>query len=242
MPPQTLDEAFSEICVMDAPLNERLAAYSAKLRELEFPWTEAYDDLVARLYAGEVGTTAPAVGDAMPAFNLPSRSGELVSLEDLTGTGPVVVSFNRGHWCPFCKIELKTIAAHHGDIAAHGARVVSIVPELQKFADEIRIETQEKLMILTDVDNGYALSLGLVMWVGENIKALMQGHGYQLETEQGNDGWFLPVPATFVVGKDGRIVARFVDPDFRKRMNIEDILSALNIANRVGDVKSGIHV
>ncbi len=233
MPPQTLDEAFSDICVMDAPLNARLAAYSAKLRELDFPWTEAYDDLVAKLYAGEVGTTAPAVGDAMPPFNLPSKSGAIVSLEDLTRKGPVVISFNRGHWCPFCKIELKTIAAHHRDIADHGAEVVSIVPERQKFADELRVETSDKLIILTDIDNGYALSLGLVMWIGEKVKAMMQGHGYHINAEQGNDGWFLPVPATFVVGNDGRIVARFVDPDFRKRMDIEDILAALQVAKKV---------
>ena len=105
---QTLAAAFADICMMDAPLNARLAAYADKLRELNFPFAEAYDDLVARLYAGEVGCGAPAVGERMPAFILPARTGTLVSLDELTSKGPVVLSFNRGHWCPFCKIELST--------------------------------------------------------------------------------------------------------------------------------------
>lgn len=226
----TLAEAFEDICVMDAPLNARLEAYAAKLKELNFPFSEAYDSLVARLMAGEVGAAAPAVGEVMPPFILPAQSGRLVSLDDLCGKGPVVISFNRGHWCPFCKIELKTIAAYHEEIAAFGGEVVSIMPDRQKFVGRLRSGDLEALHILTDIDNGYALSLGLVMWLGERLKDLMQGRGHHLETYQGNDGWFVPLPATFVVGSGGRVVARFVDPDFRKRMDIDDIIAALKSA------------
>ncbi|HKZ97912.1 MAG TPA: peroxiredoxin-like family protein [Hyphomicrobiaceae bacterium] len=228
----TLAEAFEEICVMDAPLNERLAAYAERLKELGFPFSEAYDALVAKLIAGEIGTRAPVAGEAMPLFILPAKSGTLVALDELTAKGPVVISFNRGHWCPFCKIELKTIAAHHNEIAAHGAEVVSIMPDRQKFVGRLRADTLENLRILTDIDNGYALSLGLVMWLGERLRELMRGRGYHLETFHGNDGWFVPLPATFVVGSNGRVIARFVDPDFRKRMEIEDILAALRLDKR----------
>lgn len=225
--PQTLAEAFRDICMMDAPLNARLEAYAAKLRELNFPFSEAYDDLVARLYAGEVGRSAPAVGDHLPNFILPARSGKLLSLDELTSKGSVVVSFNRGHWCPFCKIELTTIASYHDQLARAGAQAVSIMPDRQQFVGNLDALTNGAIPILTDIDNGYALSLGLVMWVGENLKAMMKGHGYQLDAYHGSDGWFLPVPATFVVGRDQMIRARFVDPDFRKRMEIDEILAAL---------------
>ena len=224
---KTLSEAFEEICVMDGPLNVRLASYADKLRELNFPFAEAYDDLVARLYAGEVGREAPEVGETMPSFILPSKAGAAVSLEELVVLGPLVISFNRGHWCPFCKIQLRTIASYHEQLATHGARVVSIMPDRQQFLDDIRQATDHTFDILTDIDNGYALSLGLVMWLGEPIKELMRGRGYHLDAYHGSDGWFVPVPATFVVGRDQRIIARFVDPDFRKRMEIEDIIGAL---------------
>jgi peroxiredoxin len=227
----TLAEAFDEICMMDGPLNARLAAYAAKLRELNFPFAEAYDDLVSRLYAGEVGSEAPKVGEMMPPFILPSRDGATVSLEELIADGPLVISFNRGHWCPFCKIYLRGIASFHEQIAAHGARVVSIMPDRQQFLDETRVATAGSLDILTDVDNGYALSLGLVMWLGDTLKELMKGRGYHLDTFHGSDGWLVPVPATFVVGRDQRVAARFVDPDFRKRAEIQDIIAALQTAN-----------
>jgi peroxiredoxin len=81
--------------------------------------------------------------------------------------------------------------------------------------------------VLTDLDLAYAFSLGLVFWVGDKIKAAYRQFGIDLERFQGHGGWLLPIPATIVVGKDGRIKARFVDPDFRHRMAIEDILAAL---------------
>lgn len=223
----TLAEAFEAICVMDAPLNARLAAYSDKLRQLNFPFAEAYDSLVARLLAGEVGATAPAIGDVMPPFILPSKAGHLVSLDELTAGGPVVISFNRGHWCSFCRIHLRTVAAYHDEIAALGAEVVSIMPDRQQFAGRIREETLGRLHILSDIDNSYALSLGLVMWLGDRLRELMQGRGVHLETFHGGDGWFVPLPATFIVGRDGRVAGRYVDPDFRQRMEIDAILAAL---------------
>ena len=226
----SLAEAFEAICVMDAPLNARLAAYAEKLRELNFPFAEAYDELVGRLIVGEIGTAAPKVGDAMPPFVLPGRGGQLVGLEDLLEKGPVVVSFNRGHWCPFCKIELRTIAQHHAEISAFGGQVVSIIPDRQQFADQFVQNNGKELVILTDVDNGYSLSLGLVLWLGDRLKTLMKGRGQQMETYQGNDGWFVPLPATFVVGMNGKVAARHVDPEFRNRMEIDEILAALQSA------------
>ncbi|MDX2308798.1 MAG: peroxiredoxin-like family protein [Hyphomicrobium sp.] len=211
----------------DAPLNQRLAVYATRLRELNFPFAEAYDDLVARLMSGQIGEVAPRPGDLMPPFILPDLKGRLVALDELTRRGPVVVSFNRGHWCPFCKIELRTLAAHHEDFLRYGASVVSILPDRQTFADKLSRETLGRLIILSDVDSGYSLTLALVMWLGDNLKSMMQGRGVHLDAIQGNDGWFVPLPATFVIGRDGRVISRHVDPDFRTRMDVEDIIAAL---------------
>jgi peroxiredoxin len=81
--------------------------------------------------------------------------------------------------------------------------------------------------VLTDLDLGYALSLGLASWVGEKIMGMYKAFGIDLAQFQGNGGWFLPIPATLVVGRDGRVKARFVDPDFRHRLRMEDILRAV---------------
>ena len=96
----------------------------------------------------------------------------------------------------------------------------------------LRTDTQGKLLILTDTDNGYALSLGLVVWLGDRLKDLMQGRGVHLDEIQGNDGWFLPLPATFVVDSGGTVVLRHVDPDFRLRMEVNEIVEALRRAQR----------
>jgi peroxiredoxin len=82
---------------------------------------------------------------------------------------------------------------------------------------------------LTDLDNGYALSLNLAIWLGPEIRGLLSPT-YDMPGFHGNDGWMLPIPATFVVGRDGLVKRRFVDPDFRRRMAIDDLVAALKSA------------
>ena len=102
------------------------------------------------------------------------------------------------------------------------------MPETQKYTGQFKAEFGAPFPVLTDLDNGYALSLNLAIWLGTEIQQLLS---YQdLSSFHGNDGWVLPIPATFVVGRDGLVKARFVDPDFRKRMEIDDLIAALKSA------------
>jgi len=221
-----LSEVLWAICAVDAPLAAKLAAYSDALRERNSPFVDAYDRIVMRLRSGEAG------GEAMPPFMLPDGDGCMVGLDELVGEGPLVVSFNRGHWCPFCKIELSSLAGAAQELAKLDAKVVSIMPDRQSFVGPLAGELRGKVSFLSDIDNAYALSLGLAMWVGEPVRALMSGIGWRLDAFQGNDAWLLPLPATFVVGSDGVILARFVDANFRERMEIADILEALRSFRR----------
>ena len=222
-----LSEALASICDMEAPLGAKLSAYANALRERNSPFVDAYDKIVARLRSGDAGATAPKVGEAMPAFMLPDGEGRMVGLEEFRAGGKLVVSFNRGHWCPFCRIELRSLAESAQELSKLDAKVVSIMPDRQSFIGPLAGELRGKITFLSDIDNAYALSLGLAMWVGEPARALMAGMGWRLDTFQGNDAWLLPLPATFVVDEGGMILARFVDANFRERMEIADIVAAL---------------
>jgi peroxiredoxin len=113
-------------------------------------------------------------------------------------------------------------------VSREGAQIIGIVPERQEYAVEFKNDGQATFPILTDMDNGYAMSLNLAVWVGEELRQFMRDQlGNDIPRFQGNDSWILPIPATFVVGRDGIVAARFVDPDYRKRMAIDDLVAAL---------------
>lgn len=105
------------------------------------------------------------------------------------------------------------------------------MPETQPYAEKFKADADAPFPVLTDLDNGYALSLNLAIWLGAEIQGLLS---QDLSNFHGNDGWVLPIPATFVIGRDGLVKARFVDPDFRKRMEIDDLLAALKSASEQG--------
>jgi peroxiredoxin len=224
----SLQETFERCREMDASLAERLAIMADALRKRWPMGTEAVDRLVRRLQQSGVGQEAPKLGDMMPPFLLPDETGSLVSLEELLPRGPVALTFHRGHWCPYCRININALAHAHGEIAPEGGQIVAIIPEREQFALELKSDAQADFPVLVDMDNAYAMSLGVAFWMGDELKQIMlENPDWDISSFQGNDSWMLPVPATFVVDRDGIITARFVDPDFRRRMSIEELLAAL---------------
>jgi len=163
----------------------------------------------------------------MPDFLLPDHDGRLVSLDELLAKGPTAVMFHRGHWCPYCRINVGALVRARQQISQHGGQLVIITPETQQYAQMFKLQTSAPFPVLTDVDNGYALSLNLAIWLGPELRDLLEQLGRPLSNYHGNDAWMLPIPATFVVAQDGRIKARFVDPDFRRRMDIDQLVAAL---------------
>jgi peroxiredoxin len=222
----TLDEAFRYCRDMDASLNERLEAFSEATRYLIPGYQEAVDRMVSRFKAYDAGHAAPKPGEKMPPFAMPDEAGRLVTLDALLGDGPLAMTFHRGHWCPYCRINTRALAEAEERIAADGAHLAAIMPDRERFAAAFKAEGEVHYPVLTDIDNGYALSLNLAIFVGDELRTLMQDR-HDLPSFQGNSAWMLPIPATFVVGRDGRIKARFVDPDYRRRMAIDELLAAL---------------
>ena len=213
---------------MDGTLGERLQAYAAAGRDVFPAYSEAVDRLVARVHENGGGENAPRPGEAMPPFLLPDETGRLVGLPSLISQGPVIVMFYRGHWCPYCRLNVNAVIRARDEIAALGGQIVAIMPETQKYSERFKSESGAPFPVLTDLDNGYALSLNLAIWLGTEIQQLLSY--LDLSDFHGNDGWMLPIPATFVIGRDGLVKARFVDPDFRRRMEIDDLLAAVRQA------------
>jgi peroxiredoxin len=215
--PGTAAEAFALAAAKQGSLKNRLDTYSSYSRQLGPQVNAAYDELIERLHP--LKNWGPAPGSLLLDFDLPDQEGRLVSLSSLLEKGPLVLSFNRGHWCPWCRLELRAIAEIYGEVERLGAQVASIIPETAAYSSKLARDHQLPFKVLTDLDLGYTLSMGLYRQVGIDL-ALFHN----------NEGWFLPIPATFIIGSGGIVVAKMADPDFRKRMEPETILAALQKA------------
>jgi peroxiredoxin len=225
-----VEDCFVRCRSLEVPLADRLQALANELRRLGPQFQAVVDAFVSRLAENHAGAAAPKVGEPMPAFLLPDEKGRLVRLDDFLGEGPVALAFNRGYWCPYCRINVDALARAQEEIAAEHRQIAAIVPDRQRFAVWLKSDTKAPFPVLTDMDNGYAMTLGLAIYVGDELKRMMVSSGWNPAVSQGTDDWMLPIPATFIVGTDGIVRARFVDPDYRMRMAIEDLLAALRSA------------
>jgi peroxiredoxin len=227
---EALQTAFLEARDLDAPVNQRLQVYADALRKHHPAFAVAVDRLVGRLEKTGAGGSAPQVGEPMPPFLLPDDQGHLVGLDDILAQGPAAIAFHRGHWCPYCQINARALGTAQARARSVGGQIVAITPELQSFTQLHKSLTEAAFPMLSDIANGYALSLNLAIYVGDELKAVMSEFGRDLAVYQGTASWFLPIPAAFVVARDGIIRARFVDPDYRRRMDVEDLIAALAAA------------
>ena len=226
-PSGSLTDAWREAAHANVSLGERLAMYRSASSALRPDFAKAYDELVERLAVLDRGEVGPQVGERLEEFNLPDEHGRLVSLSSLLQSGPAVISLNRGHWCPYCKLELRSLAAVHDQIRELGASVVSIMPDAAEFTGDYAKANELPFRLLSDVDLGYSLCLGLIFWIGVDVRRLYEEAGIDLGKYHRGSGYFLPVAAKFVVGQDGRVKARQVNVEFRQRMEPEVVVATL---------------
>jgi len=223
---QTTEEAI-QAETPPTSLSSRLSAYRKESGTRRPDFAKAYDELVERLNVLDRGQVGPRLGELMPRFDLPDENGHLISLPSLLQTGSVVISINRGHWCPYCKLELRSLAAINNEIEQLGARVISIMPDSARFTGAFVASNDLPFPVLSDIDLGYSFSLGLIFWVGTEIQKLYKEVGVELEKYHGNQAYFLPMAAKFIVGRDGLVRARQVNIEFRERMEPEVIIKTL---------------
>jgi peroxiredoxin len=225
---ERLRKAFQECLGIEGNLADRLSAYAAASRDLLPAYGEAVDRLVARVEKNGAARSSPGPGDTMPPFILPDESGRLIGLDALLSKGPAAIMFHRGHWCPYCRMSVDALVRSQTDLLRAGGQIIIITPERQEYALRFKSDGSVPFPILTDLDNGYALTLGLAVWLTPDIQELLSDR--DLPAFHGNDAWMVPIPATFVVGTDAIVKTRFIDPDFRRRMEIDSLISALHDA------------
>lgn len=182
-------------------------------------------EAIAEIERAVAGRALP-VGAKAPDFKLRAASDDReVSLTGLLETGPVVVSFYRGQWCPYCNVELRAIEQRYADIKELGAEVLFVGPETRENATKMIEKTESTIPVLYDIHGDVMDAYGLTFEVPESLRPMYERFGFpELNAAT---GWKLPIPATYVIGPDRVVAASFANPDYRYRMDPEDIIAAL---------------
>lgn len=169
---------------------------------------------------------ALGVGDVAPGFALPDAAGRAISLSGLLTTGPVVISFYRGAWCPYCNLELRALQEALPGIRDAEATLVAISPNLPDASMSVIERHELAYPVLSDVGNMVARGFGLVFTVPDDLEAAYRDMGIDVGTANGSDDWEIPIPATYVIDHDRTIVYAFVDADYRNRAEPSDVVAA----------------
>lgn len=180
-----------------------------------------------KLKQSDFGSNACNVGDVAPDFSLPNATGLSLQLSDYLQEGPVVLSFYRGGWCPFCNLEFKALQDRLPEIKSLGAKLIGVSPETPDNSLATIEKHKLRFEVLSDVGNKVANDYGLVMTVFEELRPLYQQWGIDIPAANGDDSFELPIPATYVIATDGVVKAAHVNKDYTKRMEPADIITAL---------------
>jgi peroxiredoxin len=187
----------------------------------------AYDVMVAELAHSGFIDYVLGVGDPFPDVALPTAEGEMARLSEWWQRGPLVVIFFRGEWCPYCRLMLAALEEALPEIEALGASLVAVTPETGGRALEAKRHRKNRYEILSDVDCGLGLNCGVVFQAPADYRALLLRFGHNIPERHGNDAWFLPLPATFVLDQEGIVRWRFAEVDPSLRAEPADILAAV---------------
>lgn len=210
--------------------------FQTELDAYQSGWELRVGDDTARLIAGDIELLrssgllehAARPGDRLPATsNLLDQHGQRFDLGRLSAEKPVIITFYRGGWCPYCNLELRAYQALLPQIHAAGAELVAVSPERPDHSLSTVEKNELSFKVLSDIGSGLAAALGIRFTLSDAVRPFYEKAGYALPDRHGDGVWALPLPATYVVDKGGVIAAAFIEPDYRKRLDPVDALSAL---------------
>ena len=209
-------------------LQDQLDEITANTRHLVQPERLAVSEkAVEELFASRIEEKILRVGEQAPFFALNDSNGKLVRSEDLLALSPLVVKFFRGRWCPYCMTELETWRDLYGQIRERNALMVAIGPQTERQSDFMVGQHGLRFPVLSDAGNKVAELFGLVHTVPEYYRAYYRSILVNIPFVNGDQSWRLPLPATYVIGRDGAVLFAEAHADFRVRPEPKEALAVL---------------
>ena len=166
-------------------------------------------------------------GDLAPPFTLPNAEGRPVALKDLLRRGPLIISFYRGIWCPYCNLELRAYQRILGEIRAAGGDFIAISPQTPDNSLKMAETNAIQFEVLSDHGNGVAAEFGIAYPAPDAVRRTTAMFGVDIDSINGVQDSQLPLSATYVIDADRRIALASVDADFRVRLEPAEALAAL---------------
>jgi len=207
-------------------LQDQLDSITANTRRLVQPERLAVGErAVEELFATGIEERILPVGALAPEFTLKDSSGKLVRSADLLALGPLVIKFFRGRWCPYCSTELEAWRDLYERLRESGLLMIAISPQTPRQSDFMIAQHSLPFPILADADNAVAQQFGLVYAVPEYYRDYYLSILVNIPFINGEKSWRLPLPATYVIARDGRILFAEAHADFRVRPEPEEALA-----------------
>ena len=167
------------------------------------------------------------VGNLAQNFSLDDTKGKKITLSEIVLDRSIILTFYRGSWCNFCNAALKIWDRYVPQIEASGSRLFAIAPEQVESCREFKAASGLRFELLSDSNNEVATMYGLVYELPEATQKKLSSFGTDVGIINGNGSWEVPVTATYVIGKDQRVKLADCGPDYRRRLEPEDVLAAL---------------
>jgi peroxiredoxin len=185
-------------------------------------------DEIKKLAESGLAERALKIGASIPECILPNERNEEIDVHSILRTQPVIISFFRGQWCPYCNLELRAFQEVLPVIKKLHAQLVAISPQTPNYSLSTQQRNELEFDLLSDRGNKVSRSFGLVFRLSDAMKELYRKYRMSVPRYNGDDSWELPVPGTFVVDTNGIIRGRFVDADYTKRADPRDVTDVLH--------------
>ncbi len=211
----------------DRPIENELKALAENVRKQAPDAAQVFADGIREVASSDIVERAPKVGDKIKLFDLPDASGGMVKLADLLAKGPVVLTWYRGGWCPYCNISLRGLLKAEPMIREQGATLVAVTPEIPDAVAETTKTNGLTFAVLTDKGNAVARQYKILYKVPAKVSAAMKSFKVDLAKVNGDTSDELPLSVLYVIDRGGIIRWAFVDADYRKRAEPADVIEAL---------------